>query len=265
MFKKILHPVSLSEQTSSLKKRCVFIDKFGGRELILLHVLNPGISNELHARSKLDSIVNDLQKSNINARYKITSGSTASEVVAASLNEKADVIYMPASTKNILVSTLLGSVTDDVIRLSDIPIFVHKQRPALKAHESVQQVLFATDFAEAAQRAWPHVSRLGRFIPELIILHVGQRASDPLTEQLRRERVEEKLDELKAKFQSDYENIRHFSRIGSPSKHIIAAAEQEKSDLVILGRINEPFPSRILGSTCARVTSGVKSSVLLIP
>ncbi len=159
----------------------------------------------------------------------------------------------------------MGSVTDDVIRLSDAPVFVHKQRPELTKSKSVDKLMFATDFQKAALRARPYVHMLGKFIPELIILHVGQRASDPETEQLRRENVQRGLEELKEEFVDDYKRVKHYARIGSPARHIIEAAEQEQAELVVLGRINEPFPSKILGSTCARVTSGVGSSVLLVP
>lgn len=265
MLKKILQPVDLSESLKDIKNRSSFINRFAEQEVILFHVLNPGMNSMDLSGTKISRLENDLKEMGLNVRGSIATGHVASEIVRAASEESADIIYMPASRKNLLISTLMGSVTDDVIRLSDVPVFVHKQRPALAKSKSVDKLMFATDFQRAAERVKPYVSMLGKYIPELIILHVGQRASDPQTEQLRRENVEQGLEELKKEFADDYESVKHYARIGSPARHIIETAEQEQAGLVILGRINEPFPSKILGSTSARVTSGVKSSVLLVP
>ncbi|MFN2268054.1 MAG: universal stress protein [Desulfonatronovibrio sp.] len=265
MFRKILQPVDLSESLKDIKARSSFIDRFGGQEIILFHVLNPGMNNRGQAGSKISRLENDLTRMGLNVRASLSTGHVASEIVRAASDENADIIYLPASRKNFLVSTLMGSVTDDVIRLSDVPVFVHKHRPELGKSKSVDKLMFATDFQKAAVRAKPYVHMLGEFIPELIILHVGQRASDPETEQLRRENVEKGLEELKKEFDKDFKSVKHYARIGSPARHVVETAEQEQAGLVVLGRINEPFPSKILGSTSARVTSGVESSVLLVP
>lgn len=265
MFNRILQPVDLSESISDIKIRSSFIKQFSDREIILVHVLNPGLGSEEHARSRLSHLAAELNNLGINTRTSLCSGHVASEIVRAAKVEKAGVIYMPASTKNFLVSSLMGSNTMDVVRLSDVPIFVHKQRPAIKKTENLKKVLFATDFREAAKRAWPYLSILGEIVPELIILHVGERASDPYTEQIRREMVQTRLGELKEKFRKDFQIINHFARVGSPARHIIEATDHADAELVVLGRFNEPFPSRILGSTCSRVTFRAKSSVLLIP
>ncbi|WP_028574273.1 universal stress protein [Desulfonatronovibrio hydrogenovorans] len=264
MFKRILQPVDLSESMSEIKIRSSFIDRFGGEEIILIHVTNPGLG-EGKAESRLRHLVLELENIGIKAKQVLAAGSVASEIAAAADNEQADLVYMPASRKNILVSTLMGSVTDDVVRLSRVPVFVHKQRPILKKTEDVDRVIYATDFGEAAKRARPFVAMLGEHVPELIILHVGDRASDPYTEQLRRESVAARLEELEEKYKDDFKQIKHYARIGSPAKHIIDVAEDTEADLVVLGRINEPFPSNVLGSTSSRVASRVKSSVLLIP
>lgn len=265
MIKRILQPVDLGETLSEIKIRSSFINRLSDREIILAHVVNPGLNNEDHAASRLSHFADELNKLGIKTKTVLRSGHVASEIAGAALDEKAGMIYMPASRKNFLVSSLMGSVTEDVVRLSDVPIFVHKQKPVLSKTENLKKVIFATDFQGAAERAWPYVRMLGEFVPELIILHVGERASDPYTEQVRRENVQKRLEELREKFQDDFENIRHLARIGSPARHIIDAVDQTGAELVVLGRMNEPFPSKILGSTCSRVTTGVKSSVLLIP
>lgn len=265
MLDKIIHPVDLSESISDIKIKSSFITTFGAREIILVHVLNPGLDSHEHARSRLSHLTQELAELDINTKFRLCSGHVASEITRTAEEEQADAIYMPASAKNFLVSSLMGSVTHDVLRLSEKPVFVHKQRPALTETESLKRVLFATDFGEAAQRVRPYIKMLGAFVPELIILHVGKRAADPFTEQIRRENVQAKLDKLKDNFQDDFESIKSYSRIGSPARHIIQAVEDTDAELVALGRMNEPFLSMILGSTSSRVTSGVKSSVLLIP
>ena len=265
MLKKIVQPLDLSESLADVKIRSSFIDRFGGEEIVLIHVMNPGLGDKAMVQSRLTHLVNELGRVGIQARSVTAEGHLASEITRTAMELAADVIYLPASRKNFLVSSFLGSTTEDVIRLSDLPVFIHKQRPVLAHTEKVRNLVFATDFRKAASRVWLYVRMLGHFVSRLTILHVGERASDPSTEQLRRENVEALLKELKAKFADDFQEIALVSRIGSPAKHIIDVVEQLQADLVVLGRLNEPFPSKLLGSTCSRVTSGVASSVLLIP
>lgn len=265
MLKKILQPLDLHESLAEVKIRSSFIDRFGGEEIVLIHVMNPGLGDKAMVQSRLAQLVDELGQVGIPARSVVTQGHVASEITRAAMELATDVIYLPASRKNILVSSLLGSTTEDVIRLSDIPVFIHKQRPELVHTEQVRHLVFATDFRKAASRGWLYVRMLGAFVSKLTILHVGERASDPDTEQLRRENVETMLNELQAKFSDDFQEIALVSRIGSPARHIIDVVEQVRADLVILGRLNEPFPAKLLGTTCSRVTSGVSSSVLLIP
>ncbi len=265
MFNRILQPVDLGESISEIKIKSSFVNRLSDKEIILVHVLNPGLGSEDQAKSRLYHISDELNKIGINTRVRLCSGHVASEIVKTALDEEAGMIYLPASKKNFLVSTLMGSTTHDVLRLTEVPVFVHKQRPVITKTESLKRVILATDFQEAAQRAWPYVKMLGDFIPELIILHVGERAADPYTEQVRRENVQARLNELKEKFKDDFDSIRQLTRIGSPARHIIEAVDDTDAELVVLGRLNEPFLSRIMGSTCSRVASSVKSSVLLIP
>ncbi|WP_028573022.1 universal stress protein [Desulfonatronum lacustre] len=265
MLKIIVQPVDLSESLTDVKIRSSFIERFGGREIVLVHVMNPGLGDKDMVQSRLAHLADELNQVGIQAKSVVTQGHVASEITRTAMELAADVIYLPASRKNVLVSSLLGSTTEDVIRLSDIPVFIHKQRPVLVRTEKVHNIVFATDFRKAASRVWLYVRMLGRFVSKLTILHVGERASDPDTEQLRRENVEMLLNELRAKFTDDFQEVALISRIGSPAKHIIDVVEQIQADLVVLGRLNEPFPSKLLGSTCSRVTSGVSSSVLLIP
>lgn len=265
MLKKIVQPLDLSESLADVKIRASFIDRFGGQQIVLVHVMTPGLGNKELTQSRLAHLADELNHVGIQAASVLLEGHVASEITRQAMDMAADVIYLPASRKNFLVSSFLGSTTGDVIRLSDIPVFIHKQRPELVRTEKVRNLVFATDFRKAASRVWLYVRMLGQFISKLTILHVGERASDPFTEQLRRENVETMLKELAEKFQDDFHDVFVISRIGSPAKHIIDVVEQIKADLVILGRLNEPFPSKLLGSTCSRVTSGVSSSVLLIP
>ncbi|WP_045222930.1 universal stress protein [Desulfonatronum thioautotrophicum] len=265
MLKKIIQPLDMSESLAEVKMRASFIDRFGGEEIVLVHVMNPGLGDRGLMQSRLTHLVDALGSVGIQARSMVMEGHVASEITRTAMEVAADVIYLPASRKNILVSSFLGSTTEDVMRLSDLPVFIHKLRPELVRTEKVRNLVFATDFRQAACRAWLYVRMLGRFVSKLTILHVGERAADPDTEQLRREHAERMLSELNAKFKDDFQDIALMSRIGSPARHILDIVEQIQADLVVLGRLNEPFPSKLLGSTCSRVTSRVSSSVLLIP
>ncbi|WP_291321745.1 universal stress protein [Desulfonatronospira sp.] len=265
MFKKVLQPVDLNESIAEIKIRASFLYKMKAEELMLFYVLTPGLGSHKHAESRLRHFKSVLNEVGINVHYKVEEGHVAVEITKAAREQKADLIYIPASGRNFLISSLLGSTTQDVVRLADNPVWVHKKRPDLRHEEQMHRVVFATDFQQAAEKCCQLVYFIGELVPELVILHVGERAADPYSEQIRRENVNENLEKLKEQYSGYFRKIRQLSRIGSPAGHILDVVDETRADAVILGRLNEPFPLHVMGSTCARVVSRVNSSVLLIP
>ncbi|WP_287042691.1 MULTISPECIES: universal stress protein [unclassified Desulfonatronospira] len=265
MFKKILHPVDLNESLTEIKIRASFLYKMKAEDMVFFHVLNPGLGGHKHAESRLRHFQSALDEVGINVHYKVEEGHVASEITREAREQGADLIYIPARGRNFLMSSLLGSTTQDVVRLADSPVWVHKKRPDLRHEEQMHRIVFATDFQQAAEKCCQPVFFLGELVPELVVLHVGERAADPYSEQLRREHVNVKLEELKEQYSGYYRKVRQISRIGSPASHILDVVDEIQADAVILGRLNEPFPLHVMGSTCARVVSRVNSSVLLIP
>lgn len=265
MFKKILHPVDLNESLSEIKIRASFAYRLGAEDFILFHVLTPGLGRHEHAESRLRHFRQSLEEIGVKGHFKVEEGHVAGEITKAALDENADLIYIPAKGRNFLLTSLLGSTTQDVIRLADSPVWVHKKRPDLRHEEQMHRAVFATDFQQAAEKCCHPLYSLGELVPELVILHVGERAADPYSEQIRRENVNNKLEELREQYSDYYQTVRKVARIGSPAAHIMEVADEVKADVVVLGRLNEPFPLHVMGSTCARVVSRVNSSVLLIP
>ncbi len=265
MFSKVLLPVELNESLNDIKLRASFVVKLGAQDIILLHVLTPGLGGTGHAESRLRHFQEVLHEVGVTSHYHVEEGNVPGEITNVARDHEVDLIYIPASGKNFLLTSLVGSTTQDVIRLANRPVWVHKQRPFLKHKESMDKMIFATDFKHAAERCCFPVKELSRLIPELIVLHVGERAADPYSEQIRKEEVDNNLDKMSEYFRDSFTRVRAIARIGSPAKQILNVVEQEQVDLVVLGRINEPFPLNFLGSTCGRVTSGASSSVLLVP
>lgn len=265
MFSKILYPVELNESLSDIRIRASFASKLGARDLVLFHVLTPGLGSHNHAEARLKHFQSALHEVGIDVYCRVEEGHVASEITGHARKQGMDLIYIPAKGRNFLLTSLLGSTTQDVIRLAEGPVWVHKQRPFLRREEDMHCAVFATDFREAAEKCCPVVQALRSLVPELVVLHVGERAADPYAEQLRREKVQAKLEELGDKFKEHFFRIRQVSRVGSPASHILDVAEEYRADLVVLGRLNEPFPLHVLGSTCSRVTSRAKSSILLVP
>ncbi len=265
MYKRILQPVDLSESLTDIKIRVSFLEQTGREETILVHVLNSGLDTEDRARARLAHMADALEEVGVRVSIVLGFGHVASETARIALDKDADLIYLRGSRKNLLVRSLLGSTTEDVVRLTERPVLIHKDLPLLEKTETVHRAVFATDFHEAAERALPCVTGLGSFVTELILLHVGKQAADPETEQLRRNAVQIRLNELKEKCRDDFQRISLVSKVGRSAGHIVETVAETRAELVVLGQYNEPFPAQILGSTSTKVISRVQSSVLLVP
>jgi nucleotide-binding universal stress UspA family protein len=208
-------------------------------------------------------------------------------IILAAQQSSAELIVLGARGLSRLQRLLLGSVSRAVVHAADIPVWIARPRTAKL---NGPRVLLASESPENAagaarlltQLAWPADARFS----VMTVIHSIFAGAVPLwlEEQSRSPDVEatvqhwvQKHDEelrghserMQAFIDSSSAPLRGAHLViteGDPAESILAAAAQEKSDLVVVGtRQKWSLGNEILGSVSEAVLNHMHCSVLVVP
>jgi len=268
MFEKTLVPVASGERPGELRKIGSILKSLGSGSVCLFHV-NEAVSffrgSDL---SWLGPLAQALEDAGLSVEMKTGTGHIASAIAEAALMEGVDAVYMKAKRRWHLETMLLGSVSRDLLRLSDVPVFVHKLRPRLPDEEDRLGredliVLYATDFDAASVRPLPSVMEFQG--ARCHVLHVRRRMADPATERRRKEAVDGELHAVAEDLRPYFGWVTSEQRIGNPGVEALRVSDQISADVIVLGRKTPAFFSAPMGDTAERVVNESKASIFLVP
>lgn len=269
MFEKTLIPVAYGEKPGELRKIGRLLRSLGSESICLFHVSDTDSFFGGSDHSWLMFLKEELEEIGLSVEIRTGSDHIASAIAEAALMEGVDEIYLTAKRHWQIRSILLGSVSRDLLRLADTPVFVHKIRPLLPGEDegTITRddliVLYATDFDTASNRPLPYVMQFkGAWCH---ILHVRGRRADPRAEERKSSRVKEKLSLLEEELRPYYGRVTSEERIGNAANEVLFVSDQINADVIILGRSRPAFLSSPMGNTAERIVSGSKASIFLVP
>ncbi|KLK88786.1 universal stress protein UspA [Methanoculleus sediminis] len=268
MFEKTLIPVAYGERPEEVRKVGTILKSLGAGSVCLYHVNEPGSFFRGADLSWLTLLAEALEETGLAVEVKTGEGHIASAIAETALLEGVDGIYMKAKRRWHIETMLLGSVSRDLLRLADVPVFVHKVRPRLpddgaEPDHSDLAVLYATDLDEASARPLPYVMEFrGAWCH---VLHVRGRMADPLAERVRREAVDEQLNAVAEELRPYFGRVTAEQRIGNPAAQVLHVSDRIEADVVVLGRKSPAFLSAPMGDTAERIVTGSSASIFLVP
>jgi nucleotide-binding universal stress UspA family protein len=267
MFEHALFPLNFTETTSRIEEMLAYLSLFGTRKITFLHVVEFGVAAAGRAEKRLWRVSEQAAERGFESRVLVRNGSAANEIVRVSEEEEeeADFIVFSWKPKSWIQRSILGSTTRDVIRLADLPVFVHKHnRPA--PDEEGMTVLYATDFKATDADVGPYLSSPGLSGHRLRLMHVGERAPDPAAERARLIDVESNLARLAGEFSGNFDETAETATVGNPRREIVREARRIGADVVIVGKSDAPAGlGAVLGSTAEELPHTARCSVLIIP
>jgi len=268
MFEKTLVPVAYGERPEELMKIGKILRSLGANAICLYHVNEPGSFFRGADLSWLTLLSEALEETGLNVEAKTGNGHIASAIADAALLDGFDAIYMKAKRRWHLETMLLGSVSRDLLRLADVPVFVHKVRPRLPGSEAELdrrdlKILYATDLDETSNRLLPYVMEFRGAWCHL--LHVRGRMADPLAERARQEAVDGELHAVAEELRPYFERVTFEQRIGDPAGQVLYVSDQIEADVVVLGRKSPAFLFAPMGDTAERIVVGSRASIFLVP
>lgn len=268
MFENTLIPVAYGERPEELRKIGETLKNFGARSICLYHVNESGSLFRGSDISWFMLLQEVLEEVGLAVEVKRGDGHIASSISEAALFQGCDEIYLKAKRRWHLRTILLGSISQDLLRLSDVPVFVHKIRPRLPdggaglSREDLI-VLYATNLDAASVRPIPYIKEFHG--ARCHILHARERMADPATERRRRDAVAEELHALEEELHPYFGLVTSEQRIGDPATQVLHISDWINADVVVLGRKNPTFLSAPMGDTAERVVNESKASIFLVP
>ncbi|MEZ4792474.1 MAG: universal stress protein [Gelidibacter sp.] len=245
--KKIIVPVDFSKHSEYALEAAAIIAKKYGAELLALHMLELSSVHAYGSESENEHLGKAIfyiklaeKKFSEFLKQDFLNGVSITPIVRhfkvfAELSEVAkehdvDLIVMGSKGTSGLNEFFVGSNTERVVRHSDIPVLVIKNKPT---NLSFDRVVFASDFSEEAVKPYIKASKfLGQMGSNLQLLYVNVPGESFKTST----EMEEKLNQflLKANGNLNKLNDVHYVADTSVEKGILNFARKINADLTVI-------------------------------
>lgn len=265
MIKRALVPVHFNENRNRFDSIPLVLCSFGVTTAVLVHIADaPDKGNSAARSERIKSLGSSFTDVGLRVEYQLTHGSAALTISRLARQKECELIAFSWKRKSWIQRALTGSTTLDAIRLSDSAVFVNKEPQRTVADTMAESpILYATGF-HAADAA---VLRLLNDPPltkhRLDLLHVAERAPDPVAEAERRRRAERGLKRLAREYKGPSQI--HQVESASVPATIARTARRIGAHLIVIGKSSQHDVSTILGSTAERVAYSASTSVLIVP
>lgn len=294
MATKLMMPVDFSPYTEKLLGCAGELKQVGMAEVVMLHVVaskehaeygdhrNPAhVEDSKKAAELLDNLAAPLEEQGLVIEKLIKTGNPVSEILETASEEMVDLIFLGAQGKGFLHRTVLGSVSDRVLRLSDRPVMVQKCRVERGKGgytcENVCSTLFgnilvANDFSNYSEKVEPILLDFAKtFCTPMTLLHVREGKVDggyQLVDEIEKEKIKDKMEHLQdLSYQlGDYcKNVRIDIVNGSPPSAILSYAEEMGATMIIMGAFgHQGVVDTLLGSVTEKVIRKSDIPVLVL-
>lgn len=281
--KKILWPTDFSDEA---QEALVYADLFARTfkaEILALHVVpefpislyNTTVSVKGEFVRRIDMIKQDAmdrlesikEKKGIKFKPIVREGNGSKEIIKTAETENVDLIVMGKKGLSALEKIFIGSVANQVLRNSKVPLLLTKKRYATP---KFNKILVPTDFSEHEEIerdfAWNLAKELDAELLFLHVLELHDHEFPPRVLEEMMDTVEEKFQNRKQKEKEDVKVSEDVTRAINAAYGIVDYAETHKHDLIVMSTCGPGAVERFfLGSTTEKVISYSSIPVYAIP
>jgi nucleotide-binding universal stress UspA family protein len=249
--KRILFPVDFSERCAGVAPMAAAFARKFESELMLIHVKNPALIDRsgLGPESKLKFFAAREEFKGLNIRTMMPLGDPAAEIIRFAHDVKTDLIFMPTHGYGTFRRFLLGSVTLKVLHDAWCPVWTdaHNQELPASIAPQFRSIVCAVDLSDKAR---PAIDWAWKFAQanraKMVLVHAV-----PLLTTYGAEYVPaEWQDQIAASAQKQLDSLQHSEQTSAPVQIVLGevanavrtAAEDEKADLLVIGRSLDDGP-----------------------
>jgi len=208
-------------------------------------------------------------------RYLVTGHSTADEILKFARTHQSDLIVIGSRGRSAITKMLLGSVTHQMSRLSEIPLLIVRDAQHSKSRYQGERVLVPTDFSDAAMKALDLGLKFANFLKaDLHLVHV---VDLPAMQEFQRnypvqktvpESCELNTDSVLQQMLANQQvigTVKVATLSGEPVAEIIKYAHDNQIDFIVMGTHGRKGMERVLlGSVTAGVAAKGKVPIMTV-
>lgn len=291
MYERILAAIDFSEPSAEAFRWAA--RRFPEAEITLFHALERGAppayvrralgdqldlgrERELDVRTNLELLA---EEAGVPARIAVGSGWAPAAVERAASEVDAGLVVVGAHTRRIWPWDEPGATASSIVDQASRPVLVWRPRPR-QADPEDRTVLAALDLRERSEGVGPAAAEVSAYFEaRMVLIHVlprtlqaylravstTRKAEETLKQvgdAARRELVEQVPPALREELEIQPVVVR-----GRPVTQILAAAENEAANLIVMGQRHAPSRTgrALMGSVTGSVLRGANCSVLVLP
>jgi len=272
MYERILIPTDGSQSAEAAARHGAAIAAAFDASIHVISVVVTRACGDGLADAQAQDAVSTLEKrfeqeADLSWRSVVERGSPYEAILSYSSEHDIDLIVMGTHGRRGLSRTLLGSVTERVIRVSNDPVLAVPPRASGREREEYETVLIPTDGSPAATVAVDHgiaiAERVGASVRVLCVIE-GERGLPPLGDPLRDEAVEAVEAVAERASGRDVPLTTHVQP-GTPHEVLTNFVSASGIDLVAMGTHGRAGVRRqLLGSVTERVLRTSDAPVLTV-
>ncbi len=204
-----------------------------------------------------------LRMAGTEADFEIRTGQVANEICAIA-QDHMDMVVMSTNGHSGLRRYFIGNVAQEVVQNASTPLLLLQPTGSWRSRgTSFKRLLVALDGSEFSERILPYVTALARpFASEVILLSVPVGS----TSESYRETIKSYLDNLAGDLAEQGLNVRTVVTGSGAAQTIVATAESEMVDLIMVATHGRSGMDRfMLGSVAERVVNNMPCPIFLLP
>jgi nucleotide-binding universal stress UspA family protein len=272
MLKKILLALDGSENA---ERALWWVTQVAGREkaqVVLFRAVDTSIlepefvsSQVTDARNYLQRMETEINQAGIPAKVLVRQGKPAETIVKVAMEERCDLILMTTRGGSKVKRWAIGGVTEQVMRMSPIPVLPVQSRTRPAKNDHVRRVIIPVDGSNLAERAIPWAKDLARLLKaRLVFLHVYPPTHAGLSGRVREnfEALRSRMVRLCALLKKEGVKARFVVRTDDPAESILAHADM--NDMIVTTTHGEGgFKRWIFGSVAEKLIHEARVPVLV--
>jgi nucleotide-binding universal stress UspA family protein len=283
MFPKILFPTDFSLHADKVLELIPDLKVAGMGDAVLLHVIDPikaarWISMDekviekikVEAMERLEEIIGRLVSTyGMKAKHRVHVGVTYQEILNVANEEQISLIIMGTHGRSFTKRALLGSITQNVLRRTSIPLLIEKFQLIEREWKELldfissgifTKILYPTDFSDNSLMALQMIKDLKNAgVEEIVVVHIQD--TRKLIPHLKHKIEEfnridaERLSGIKKQLAFFGYKVKTILKEGIPFREINKIAEDENVSMIILGSHGKSAIKEVLAGSVTESTA----------
>lgn len=276
MFERLLVPVDFSEQSLCMLECVANLCSQSTESITVLYVkVNDHWPTE-QQMNRLENLMENLRSRGLNVKFVTTAGRPAEEILRKSKEEKITMIAMASSGKGLAREFLVGSVTLEVVRNTEIPVLVDKfeivesdneLKVVKRCQEILKTALVPIDFSSCTEPVIQSLKSLvERGLKSAVLFHVVDSSKYRLKDDAHFHKVKNDLEKIRESLIDLSCNVMTHIHFGAPAYNIMEGCREFDCTLIILGTHGKSLLHEMtLGSVSEEVIRKAKVPILIVP